>query len=53
MLAEYYFKIKHVKGSDNTKADILSRKKELQSNDKMSGALLKLKENRKIWYNHL
>ena len=26
MLAEYYFKIKHVKGTDNTKADILNRK---------------------------
>ena len=29
MLAEYYFKIEHVKGSDNAKADTLSRKKEL------------------------
>jgi len=52
MLAEYYFKIKHVKRSDNAKADTLSRKEELQSNDKMSEALLKLKEDRKIQYNH-
>ena len=29
MLAEYYFKIKYVKGTDNVKADILSRKAEL------------------------
>jgi len=29
MLAEYHFKIEHVKGSDNAKADALSRKKEL------------------------
>ena len=29
MLIEYYFKIKHVKGIDNIKADILSRKAEL------------------------
>ena len=29
ILAEYYFKIKHVKGTDNTKADILSKKIEL------------------------
>ena len=29
MLTEYYFKIKHVRGTDNTKADILSRKAEL------------------------
>jgi len=29
MLAEYHFKIKHVKGSDNARADALSRKEEL------------------------
>ena len=29
MLAEYYFKIKYVKGIDNTKVDILSRKAEM------------------------
>ena len=29
MLVEYYFKIKHVKGTDNTRVDILSRKIEL------------------------
>jgi len=52
MLIKYYFKIKHVKGLDNTKANILSRKKELQSNNKVLKALLKLKENGKIWYNH-
>ena len=48
MLAKYYFKIKHVKESDNAKADTLSRKKELQSNNKVLGALLKLRKNRKI-----
>jgi len=52
MLAEYHFKIKHVKGSDNTRADALSRKKELQRNDKMSGALLKLDKDGKIRYNY-
>ena len=30
MLIEYYFKIKHIKGINNTKADILNRKTELQ-----------------------
>jgi len=45
MLAEYYFKIKHVKGSDNIKANAFSKKKELQSNNKISGTLLKLKKN--------
>ena len=29
MLAEYYFKIKYVKGIDNTRVDTLSRKAEL------------------------
>jgi len=29
MLAEYYFKIKHIKGIDNARADILSKKAEL------------------------
>ena len=29
MLAKYYFKIKHVKGTDNIRIDILSRKAEL------------------------
>jgi len=29
MLAEYHFKIKHVRGSDNAKADAFSKKKEL------------------------
>ena len=48
MLIEYYFKIEYVKGSDNARADALSRKEELQSSDKVSGALLKLKKDRKI-----
>ena len=29
MLIEYYFKIKYVKGTNNVKADILSKKAEL------------------------
>jgi len=29
MLAEYYFEIEHVKGSNNARADALSRKEEL------------------------
>jgi len=29
MLAEYYFKIKYIKGTDNAKVDILSKKAEL------------------------
>jgi len=29
MLAEYYFKIKYIKGIDNVKVDVLSRKAKL------------------------
>jgi len=29
MLTEYYFKIEHVKGTNNAKADALSKKEEL------------------------
>jgi len=29
MLGEYYFKIKYIKGTDNARVDILSRKVEL------------------------
>jgi len=29
MLAKYYFEIEHIKGSDNARANILSRKEEL------------------------
>ena len=29
MLVEYYFKIKYIKGTDNIKADIFSKKTEL------------------------
>jgi len=29
MLAEYYFKIKYTKGTDNTRVDVLSKKAEL------------------------
>jgi len=53
MLTEYHFKIEHVKKSDNTRADALSRKKELQKNNKVSGALFKESSNKKIRYNHL
>ena len=52
MLIKYYFKIKHVKKSNNAKTNTLSKKEKLQNSNKVSRALLKLKENGKIWYNH-
>jgi len=52
MLAEYHFKIEHVKGLDNARANALSRKEKLQRSDKMSGTLFKENSNGKIWYNY-
>ena len=40
MLIEYYFKIQLTKGTDNARANALSRKAKLQSNKKLLGALL-------------
>jgi len=52
MLAEYYFKIKHVSKSNNVKTNTFNNKKELQKNNKVSGIILKLNKNKKIRYNH-
>jgi len=52
MLIEYYFKIEHVKESDNARANALSRKEELQKDDKMSGTLFKEDSNKRIKYNY-
>ncbi len=53
MLFKYYFKIKHISGTDNIKADTLSRKAELQGNKKPSGAILRLNKDRRVRYNYL
>jgi hypothetical protein len=52
MLAEYHFEIEHVKGTDNARADALSRKAELQGSEKPSDAMLRMDEDGKIRYNH-
>ena len=52
MLAEYHFEIKHVKGTDNARADALSRKAELQGSEKPSDAMLRIDEDGKIKYNY-
>ena len=52
MLIEYYFKIQYIKGMDNIRADILSRKAKLQNNKKPLGALLRKDEDRLIKYNY-
>ena len=40
ILIEYYFEIQHTKGTDNARADALSRKAKLQNNKKPLGTLL-------------
>jgi len=42
-----------MKGTDNTRADALSRKAELQDNKKVKGVILKMDKDSKIRYNYL
>ena len=54
MLVEYYFKIKYIKGTNNTKINVFNRKVELQKKDKgVKGDILKMDNNKKIKYNYL
>ena len=53
MLSKYHFKIKYISKIDNKRADILSRKAELQGNKKPLSTILKLDKDRKVRYNHL
>jgi len=53
MLVKYYFKIKYIKGTDNTRVDMLSKKAELQGKKKIKGAILKIDKDSKIRYNYL
>jgi len=53
MLSEYHFEIKHVSRIDNVRADILSRKAELQGNEKPLGVILRLDKDKKVRYNYL
>ena len=52
-MAEYYFKIKYIKGTDNARADAFSRKVELQDKEKVKGVILRIDEDSKIRYNYL
>jgi len=53
MFAEYYFKIKYIKGIDNIKVNIFNRKVELQNNKKVKGVILRMDKDGKIRYNYL
>ena len=52
MLVKYYFEIKYVKGTDNIRADILSKKIELQGSEKLLDAILRMDKDNKIKYNY-
>jgi len=53
MLVEYYFKIEYIKGTDNIRVDVLSRKVELQDDKKVKGVILRIDKDRRIRYNYL
>ncbi len=53
ILSKYHFKIEYISGTDNIRADILSRKAELQGNKKPLNAILWLDKDRKVRYNYL
>ena len=53
MLIKYYFKIEYVKGTDNIRVDIFSKKAELQSSEKLLDAILHMDKDRRIRYNYL
>ena len=53
MLTKYYFKIKHIKGINNVKANTLIEKPKLQGSIKLLKAILRINKNGKIRYNHL
>jgi len=53
ILAEYYFKIEYIKGTDNARADALSRKVKLQGREKIKEVILRMDNDGKIKYNYL
>ena len=53
ILAEYYFEIEYIKGTDNIQANILNRKAELQGSEKLLDAMLYMDKDGKIRYNYL
>ena len=53
ILIKYYFKIKYIKGIDDIRVDILSRKVEIQGSKKPLNTMLRLNKNRIIKYNYL
>jgi hypothetical protein len=53
ILIKYYFEIEHIKSTDNIRANILSKKAELQNKEKLLSIILRINKDRKIRYNYL
>ena len=53
MLIKYYFEIQYTKGTKNVRVDALSRKAELQNNEKPLKAMLRKDKDRLIRCNYL
>ena len=51
-LVEYHFEIEYMKGTDNAWVDVLSRKAELQGDEKVTEAIFKIDSNSRIYYNY-
>ena len=52
MLIEYYFKIQYIKGTENVRVDILSRKAKLQNIKKLLEVMLRQNKDGLIRYNY-
>jgi len=53
MFIKYYFKIKYIKGTNNIKVNIFSKKIKLRTNKKIKGVILRMDKDSKIKYNYL
>ena len=53
ILAKYYFEIEYIKGINNIRVDVLSKKVKLQGSEKLLDAMLRINKDRKIRYNYL
>ena len=52
MLIKYYFKIQYIKGTENIRADVFSRKAKLQNSKKLLEAILRQDKDKLIRYNY-
>ena len=53
ILVKYYFKIEHIKGTNNTRVDAFNKKVKLQGSEKLLNVMLFMDKNERIRYNYL